>query len=67
MEKTIVSDNLHYWSFCDHCDSNVVICGRCGNNCCNGCYGEEMGPEPGEMIPCRGCLSAYELQAKGES
>jgi hypothetical protein len=56
--------DAHYWSYCSHCDTKVVICGRCGNNCCNGGYGEELGPEPGELITCRACPSAYEVQTK---
>ena len=30
----------HYFSYCDHCERQVVICGSCGNNTCNGGYGE---------------------------
>jgi len=56
----------HYWAFCDHCDTAVVICGTCGNNCCNGGYGEVMGSEPHTTMVCPDCPSAYELQDKGK-
>jgi hypothetical protein len=26
----------HSWSFCTWCHCAMVICGHCGNNCCNG-------------------------------
>lgn len=57
--------NGHYWSYCNLCDCKMVVCGRCGNNCCNGGYGQEIGPEPGTMIDCRACPEAYEMQRKG--
>jgi hypothetical protein len=56
----------HYWSYCHHCRARMVICGRCGNNCCNGGYGEEIGPEPGTTMKCRACPSAYDMQDAGE-
>lgn len=45
----------HRWEFCDHCDHDVVICGKCGNNTCNGGYGTVDGKE------CDECNSAYDL------
>ena len=42
----------HYFSYCDHCERQVVICGSCGNNTCNGGYGEVMSPIPGETMQC---------------
>jgi hypothetical protein len=51
----------HYWHRCDMCGP-TVMCGRCGNNCCNGGYGEEIGPEAGTTMTCRACPSAYEMQ-----
>ena len=45
----------HRWAFCDHCDHDVVLCGKCGNNTCNGGHGEVDGN------PCDACDSAYEL------
>jgi len=56
---------LHKWTDCDMC-GRMVVCGKCGNNCCNGGYGEIFDPESGVMIPCDACPSAYELQSKGE-
>lgn len=61
----MTGDTPHYWSYCDHCDREVVICGHCGNNTCNGGSGEEIGPNPGETIPCRACGSAHELYQTG--
>lgn len=46
----------HYWSYCDHCERHVVICGKCGNNCCNGGHGMVDGVE------CDACPSAYAKQ-----
>lgn len=45
----------HHWEYCDHCEHDVVICGKCGNNTCNGGYGTVDGKE------CDACPSAYEL------
>jgi len=62
-----MSNNNHYWAYCDYCETNMVVCGTCGNNCCNGGYGEVMGPEAGTTITCPDCPEAYALQAKGKS
>ena len=48
-----------YWEYCAHCDREMVICGRCGNNCCNG--GSGILPDGSSC----GCDSAYELQDAG--
>ena len=58
----MISDNkdplsLHYWSYCETCDDNIVKCGYCGNNCCNGGYGKL---DDGSACP--HCPSAYEKQ-----
>lgn len=55
----------HRWVYCNHCKTKTVICGSCGNNCCNGGYGEVMGKEPGTSMPCPECPSAYEMLFKG--
>ena len=47
--------NNHKWAYCDLCEHDVVLCGTCGNNTCNGGYGEVEGKE------CEDCPSAYEL------
>ena len=47
----------HYWSVCKICGP-MVICGKCGNNCCNGGYGYL---ENGET--CDACPSAYDMQS----
>lgn len=46
----------HYWTYCNHCKRDVVICGICGNNCCNACYGQVEGKT------CEACPSAYDMQ-----
>jgi hypothetical protein len=51
----------HYWADCPMC-GRMVVCGKCGNNCCNAGYGELW---PG--VPCDACPSAYEMQDRGES
>lgn len=45
---------LNYKLYCPHCEREVVICGKCGNNSCNGGYGQIEGVE------CDQCPSAYE-------
>lgn len=49
----------HKWEYCDFCDHDVVVCGKCGNNTCNGGHGTVDGKE------CDECGSAYELYSKG--
>lgn len=49
----MTNPNGHYWAFCRMCGP-MVICGKYGNNCCNG----------GEL--CDACPSAYEFQALGQ-
>jgi hypothetical protein len=46
----------HTWFYCGLCQSKTVICGNCGNNCCNGGYGQVDG------VDCTYCSEAYELQ-----
>ena len=48
----------HRWVFCDFCGCDAVICGKCGNNSCNGGYGEVDGKQ------CDECPSAYEMAEK---
>ncbi len=57
----------HRWAYCEMCGHPVVICGKCGNNCCNGGYGELPGPERDTWIKCDACPSAYDMQNKGEN
>lgn len=46
----------HYWEYCNHCHASMVVCGKCGNNCCNGGYGEIDG------VQCDACPEAYAMQ-----
>lgn len=50
----------HFWEYCDLCLHEVVICGKCGNNTCNGGYGIVDGKE------CDACPSAYEMYQIGK-
>ncbi len=50
----------HYWSDCEMC-GRVVVCGKCGNNCCNGGYGTLP-----DGLKCDACPSAYAMQNRGE-
>lgn len=45
----------HHWEYCNLCEHKVVICGKCGNNTCNGGHGEVDGVE------CDACPDAYDL------
>lgn len=51
----------HRWGYCNQCDCRMVICGKCGNKCCNGRDGIDA-----EGKKCDACQSAYDLQALGE-
>ena len=56
----------HYWVYCSHCEAESVVCGTCGNNCCNGSYGEVVGPKHNTTMGCPDCKSAYEMQGSGK-
>ena len=43
------------WQYCAVCNINVVICPKCGNNCCNGGYGKLQ-----DGRPCDVCVLAYQ-------
>lgn len=55
----------HKKAYCELCERDMIICGKCGNNTCNGGYGEIIGPNKINdeivMITCDACESAYEL------
>ena len=46
----------HCFDYCRLCETVMVRCGECGNNCCNATYGKDG--------TCPSCPSAYELQDK---
>lgn len=50
----------HFWDDCSMC-GRMVVCGKCGNNSCNGGYGNL----PNGLV-CDACPSAYETQDQGE-
>ena len=45
--------NKNYKSYCEMCEKDVVICGKCNNNTCNGGYGTIDG------VKCDQCPEAY--------
>jgi hypothetical protein len=47
----------HQWDYCGLCECPFVRCRTCGNNCCNGSYGQMVDGET-----CDDCVSAYEMQ-----
>lgn len=49
----------HHWDWCECCKRQVVICGKCGNNTCNGGYGDVDG------IECDKCEEAYNIFFNG--
>lgn len=51
---------LNYKQYCYHCDRDIIVCGKCGNNTCNGGYGELPTADPDIMVKCDQCPSAYE-------
>jgi len=42
--------NPHTVAYCPQCDTDMVKCGTCGNNCCNGGYGNLPYPQPIEWM-----------------
>lgn len=44
----------HRWAWCPTCECLMIICGVCGNNCCNATYGFDG--------QCTDCLEAYKVQ-----
>ena len=49
--------NKHKIRYCTLCQTDRIVCGKCGNNCCNGGYGTL--PDGTE---CDACPEAYKLQ-----
>ena len=47
----------NYKAYCQQCEQDVIICGKCGNNTCNGGYGVLANGET-----CDECPNAYEQQ-----
>lgn len=50
------SEIVHKWSCCRMCGP-MVLCGKCGNNCCNAGHGTLA-----DGTECDACASAYEKQ-----
>lgn len=44
------------WFWCEMCEFAAIICPKCGNNTCNGGYGEVDGK------PCEICSLAYQYE-----
>lgn len=52
----------HSFRYCSLCEREMVVCGKCGNNTCNGGYGTL---KDGSL--CDACPSAYELDYDKEN
>lgn len=46
----------HKLSYCNLCQTEMIKCATCGNNCCNGGSGEVNGET------CKDCDDAYNIQ-----
>lgn len=46
----------HFVCYCNLCEADMVVCATCGNNCCNGGYGEVDGKQ------CHDCPNAYDVE-----
>jgi methionyl-tRNA synthetase len=49
----------HKQFYCLQCKCYAVVCGTCGNNCCNGGNGQLS-----DGSQCQDCDNAYKLQEK---
>ena len=47
------------WCWCSHCMCSMIVCLKCGNPTCNGCYGEVDGKQ------CNMCKQAYQYTKEG--
>lgn len=52
---------LLYLTWCDACETYMLICPKCGNNCCNGGYGQVFDVKV-ESKDCDMCPHIYALQ-----
>jgi len=57
MNLTNVLRSRHTLGYCDNCQTEMVVCADCGNNCCNAGTGEINGRRCG-------CEEAYAHQAE---
>ena len=46
----------HILDYCEQCQTQIVVCATCHNNCCNGTYGMINGSY------CPDCPDAYDMQ-----
>jgi hypothetical protein len=51
----------HRVEYCSHCERGMVVCGKCGNNTCNGGYGTLP-----DGKDCDACPSAYEMDSNNQ-
>lgn len=53
--KTVLYEGTTFpVEYCELCEADMIICPKCGNNTCNGGYGEVDGSQ------CDLCPTAYE-------
>lgn len=54
------------WSWCETCDTAMIKCPKCGNNCCNAMYGPAEGTvndenwDPSDPNKCPVCPLTYQ-------
>lgn len=61
------------WEYCSTCRGYMIICPKCGNNCCNSSNGKLIDGRPAKIsewddpraIKCDVCALAYQFQALG--
>lgn len=46
----------HTLAYCNLCETEIVLCATCNNNCCNGVFGKVKG------VQCIDCPEAYDHQ-----
>ena len=58
-ETEIIMGKIPEWVWCETCDCAALVCPTCGNNCCNGTYGQD-GKCPDCEAVCKSQHQAYE-------
>jgi len=47
----------HKFDYCRTCDTGIIICGYCGNNCCNGGSGDNCKDDCNEAYDIQSCVN----------
>lgn len=56
--------NNHRFSYCPHCQIPMIICGKCGNNSCNGGSKDECPDQCSEVYAIQDTISLCEYPMK---